>query len=281
MNLSISKALIPLSYAGILGGMTTLVGSSTNIIGAEVAKDLGVEGINFFSVTIPGLAIAIPGILFVLFVLPKLMPKRNKTSSSLSNDENKFIAQIEIDSESDLIGETSLSGIFDGLPDMKVLLIQRGEHSISAYQSTKIKKDDIIVVSAERKVIESALIKYGEQLHPTLSDNNESNFTENEDNIYSGEQILAEVLIAPSSRMAGRNLEESRFRKMTNCIVLGIKRNSRIYREQITDIILEDGDVLLIQGSKNSIANLKDYPDILLLDHTSSNLPRKNMHGVL
>ena len=275
MNLSISKALIPLSYAGILGGMTTLVGSSTNIIGAEVAKDLGVEGINFFSVTIPGLAIAIPGILFVLFVLPKLMPKRNKTSSSLSNDDNKFIAQIEIDGESDLIGETSLSGIFDALPDMKVLLIQRGEHSISAYQSTKIQKDDIIVVSAERKVIESALIKYGEQLHPTLSDNNESNFIENEDNIYSGEQILAEVLIAPSSRMAGRNLEESRFRKMTNCIVLGIKRNSRIYREQITDIILEDGDVLLIQGSKNSIANLKDYPDILLLDHTSSNLPRK------
>jgi len=158
---------------------------------------------------------------------------------------------------------------------MKVILIQRGEHSISAYQSTKIKKDDIIVVSAERKVIESALIKYGEQLHPTLSDTDQYNFTDNDSNIYSGEQILAEVLIAPSSRMVGRGLEESRFRKMTNCIVLGIKRNSRIYREQITDIILEDGDVLLIQGSKNSIANLKDYSDILLLDHTSSILPRK------
>ena len=275
MNLSISKALIPLSYAGILGGMTTLVGSSTNIIGAQVAKDLGVEGINFFSVTIPGLAIALPGILFVLFILPKLMPKREKTSSSLSSDQNNFIAQIEIDNESNLIGETSLNGGFDALPDMKVILIQRGEHSISAYQSTKIKKDDIIVVSAERKVIENALIKYGEQLHPTLSDTDQSNFTDNDSNIHSGEQILAEVLIAPSSRMVGRGLEESRFRKMTNCIVLGIKRNSRIYREQITDIILEDGDVLLIQGSKNSIANLKDYSDILLLDHTSSILPRK------
>jgi len=275
MNLSISKALIPLSYAGILGGMTTLVGSSTNIIGAQVAKDLGVEGINFFSVTIPGLAIAFPGILFVLFILPKLMPKRSKISSSLSSDQNNFIAQIEIDNESNLIGETSLNGGFDALPDMKVLLIQRGEHSISAYQSTKIKKDDIIVVSAERKVIENALIKYGEQLHPTLSDTDQYNFTDNDSNIHSGEQILAEVLIAPSSRMAGRGLEESRFRKMTNCIVLGIKRNSRIYREQITDIILEDGDVLLIQGSKNSIANLKDYSDILLLDHTSSILPRK------
>jgi len=275
MNLSISKALIPLSYAGILGGMTTLVGSSTNIIGAQVAKDLGVEGINFFSVTIPGLAIALPGILFVLFILPKLMPKREKTSSSLSSNQNNFIAQIEIDNESNLIGEISLNGGFDALPDMKVILIQRGEHSISAYQSTKIKKDDIIVVSAERKVIESALIKYGEQLHPTLSDTDQYNFTDNDSNIYSGEQILAEVLIAPSSRMVGRGLEESRFRKMTNCIVLGIKRNSRIYREQITDIIIEDGDVLLIQGSKNSIANLKDYSDILLLDHTSSILPRK------
>ncbi|MBT4109323.1 MAG: SLC13 family permease, partial [Pelagibacterales bacterium] len=275
MNLSISKALIPLSYAGILGGMTTLVGSSTNIIGAEVAKDLGVEGISFFSVTMPGLAIAIPGILFVLFVLPKLMPKRNNISSSLSNDQNRFIAQIEIDSESDLIGQTSLSGTFDALPDMKLLLIQRGEHSISAYQSTKIQKDDIIVVSAERKVIENALIKYGEQLHPTFSDTDEYNFANNDNHIHSGEQILAEVLISPSSRMTGRDLKESRFRKMTNCIVLGIKRSSRIYREQITDIVLEDGDVLLIQGSKNSIKNLKDYPDILLLDHTSSILPRK------
>ena len=117
MNLSISKALIPLSYAGILGGMTTLVGSSTNIIGAEVAKELGVEGINFFSVTIPGLAIAIPGIVFVIFVLPKLMPKRSKTSTSLSNDQNKFIAQIEIDAKSDLIGQQSMSGRFEALID--------------------------------------------------------------------------------------------------------------------------------------------------------------------
>ena len=111
------------------------------------------------------------------------MPKRNKISSSLSNDQNRFIAQIEIDSESDLIGETSLSGTFDALPDMKVLLIQRGEHSISAYQSTKIQKDDIIVVSAERKVIENALIKYGEQLHPTLSDTDEYNFANNDSTI--------------------------------------------------------------------------------------------------
>ena len=273
MNLSISKALIPLSYAGILGGMTTLVGSSTNIIGAEVAKDLGVDGINFFSVTIPGLAIAIPGLFFVLFILPKIMPKRINTSISLSNSQDKFIAQVEIDSESDLIGQESKNGTFSALPEMKILLIQRGEHSLSAYQTVKIQKDDILVISADRTVIESALIKYGEQLHPTISDTDNINFNDN--NINSGEQILAEVLVSPDSRMAGRDLEESRFRKFTNCIVLGIKRSSKIYREQITDIILEAGDVLLIQGSKQSVNNLKEYPDILLLDHTSSILPRK------
>jgi len=273
MNLSISKALIPLSYAGILGGMTTLVGSSTNIIGAEVAKDLGVDGINFFSVTIPGLAIAIPGLFFVLFILPKIMPKRINTSISLSNSQDKFIAQIEIDTENDLIGQESKNGSFSALPEMKILLIQRGEHSLSAYQTIKIQKDDVLVISADRAVIESALIKYGEQLHPTISDTDKINYSDN--SINSGEQILAEVLVSPDSRMAGRGLEESRFRKFTNCIVLGIKRSSKIYREQITDIILEAGDVLLIQGSKQSVNNLKEYPDILLLDHTSSILPRK------
>ena len=202
------------------------------------------------------------------------MPKRNRTSTSLSNDQNKFIAQIEIDAESDLIGQESMSGRFEALPEMQILLIQRGEHSISAYQSTKIQKDDIIVVSADRKVIESALIKYGEQLHPTISEADPFNFSEQEKYQYWRTNI-AEVLVSPDSRMAGRDLEESRFRKLTNCIVLGIKRSSRVYREQITDIVLEAGDVLLIQGSKKSISNLKDYPEVLLLDHTSTILPRK------
>ena len=61
-----------------------------------------------------------------------------------------------------------MNGRFELLKEMQILMIQRGEHSISAYQSTKIQTDDIIVVSAARKTIESALIKYGDQLHPTI-----------------------------------------------------------------------------------------------------------------
>ena len=110
-----SKALIPLSYAGILGGMTTLVGSSTNIIGAGVARDLGIDNISFFSITIPGLAIAIPGLIFVSFLLPKLMPKTNKLSSSFLNQEQKFMAQNEVSENSDLIGEITKNGQFDKL----------------------------------------------------------------------------------------------------------------------------------------------------------------------
>ena len=107
---SSSKALIPLSYAGILGGMTTLVGSSTNIIGAGVAKELGIEGINFFTITIPGLSLAIPGLIFVIFILPKIMPKTDKPFSNFSDKEHNFIAQIEVSEDSILIGETIKNG---------------------------------------------------------------------------------------------------------------------------------------------------------------------------
>ena len=119
MNLSISKALIPLSYAGILGGMTTLVGSSTNIIGAEVASDLGVKNIHFFSVTIPGLFIAIPGILFVIFVLPKLMPDRKKSKNIIASESNNFMAQIEVNINNELIGEEITNGKLELLKDMQ------------------------------------------------------------------------------------------------------------------------------------------------------------------
>ena len=276
MNLSISKALIPLSYAGILGGMTTLVGSSTNIIGAEVANNLGVNQINFFSVTIPGLSIAIPGILFVIFILPKIMPDRKKSSMDITSVNNEFMAQIEINHDSELIGEEIKKGKLESLENMHILMIQRGEHSISPHYKTIIQNEDIIVVSAERKIIENALIKFGDQLHPTVENAEEHYFEKNDIKHLSGEQILVEVLISPQSRMTGRELEDTRFRKLTNCIVLGIKRNSQMIRDQITNIMLEDGDVLLIQGSKKSIENLKDFSDIILLDYTSSILPRKN-----
>jgi len=275
MNLSISKALIPLSYAGILGGMTTLVGSSTNIIGAEVANNLGVNQINFFSVTIPGLSIAIPGILFVIFILPKIMPDRKKSSMDITSVNNEFMAQIEINHDSELIGEEIKKGKLESLENMHILMIQRGEHSISPHYKTIIQNEDIIVVSAERKIIENALIKFGDQLHPTVENAEEHYFEKNDIKHLSGEQILVEVLISPQSRMTGRELEDTRFRKLTNCIVLGIKRNSQMIRDQITNIMLEDGDVLLIQGSKKSIENLKDFSDIILLDYTSSILPRK------
>ena len=275
MNLSLSKALIPLSYAGILGGMTTLVGSSTNIIGAEVAKDLGIDNIGFFSVTIPGILIAVPGILFVIFILPKLMPNRKKSKNIIESKQNNFMAQIEINYNNDLIGEEIINGKLESLKDMQILMIQRGEHSISPYYKTKIQVDDIIVVSAARKTIENALIKFGDQLHPTIQSEDDHYYEVDDKKHLAGEQILVEALISPQSRMSGRELEDTRFRKLTNCIVLGIKRNTRIIREQITNIVLEDGDVLLIQGSKKSIENLKNFPDIILFDYTSSILPRK------
>ena len=109
---------------------------------------------------------------------------------------------------------------------------------------------------------------YGKQLHPNFSEELEEKELEEKSDT-SEEQILVEALISPDSRMSGRDLEETRFRKLTNCIVLGIKRTSRIFREQITDIVLEPGDVLLVQGTKNAVENLKTSRDVILLDYTT------------
>ena len=90
------------------------------------------------------------------------MPKTDKLSSTFSDQQQKFIAQIEISEGSELIGESTENGKFNTLPNMNILLIQRGEHAFSAYQSIPIEKNDIIIVQADRKTLENALNSLGE-----------------------------------------------------------------------------------------------------------------------
>ena len=98
------------------------------------------------------------------------MPKTNKLSSSFLNQEQKFMAQIEVSENSELLGEITKNGQFDKLKNINILLIQRGEHAFSAFQSVPIEQNDIIIVQADRKSLENALNIYGKQLHPNFSE---------------------------------------------------------------------------------------------------------------
>ena len=276
-GISASRVLIPLSFAGILGGMTTLVGSSTNLIGAGVAEKLGLPEFGMFDFSVPALAIAIPGIFYVITILPKLMPNQKHLSDSLAKDSRQFIAQIEVEERSELVGAQTVAGRFEELPEHTILLIQRGEHAfVPPYESVTLQVKDIVVVAATRNALEEAISRLGEQFHPHISQGAGFDLSAAGENLEKDSGFLAEVLVVPRSSMVGRNLEQIHFRNFTDCIVLGLQRRSRMFRDRLTDIPLMDGDVLLIQGSEKAISGLRSNTDVILIDWTKTAIPKKN-----
>lgn len=267
-NKSASGVMIPLSYAAILGGMVTIIGSSSNLLVSGTLNQLGERSLSFFEFTIPGLIIASVGCLYVFLIAPRLLQDRASLASSFVGRENKqFIAQITVTSKSKLIGEQPVGGFFPLLKDITLFMIQRGEHAeIPPFEDITIQEGDILIVGATREVLLDTL-KADPGLTYAMED-----FDEGEEK---KEQFLIEAMIAPGSRMVGLNLEQLGFRQQFNSIVLGLQRKSRMIRAKITEIRLEAGDVLLIQTSRKNIKKLRSNSDLLLIEDTATNLPTR------
>ena len=129
-GISESKIMMPLSYAAILGGMTTLVGSSTNLLVSSTMVELGYEPLGFFDFLIPGMMLAVVGLVYIMIVLPFFVPNRRSLKQKLEVGEKEFIAELDVNADSILVGMEFTDGVFPALPDVDVRLIQRRGHLI-------------------------------------------------------------------------------------------------------------------------------------------------------
>ncbi|MEQ8707624.1 MAG: SLC13 family permease [Rhodospirillales bacterium] len=271
---SSSALMMPLSFAAIIGGMITLIGSSTNLLVNSALIELGQPAFGFFDFTLPGLAVAAVGFLFLLFVIPRLLPDRAGLAGLLLPGGGKqFVAQITIGPDASLIGETAKGGLFPALPDITVQLIMRGEHGeLPPFDNYTISEGDVLVVVATRAALTRVLETDPSLLHPELREREEDE-ADSEGRWRQGEQTLAEVMVSPSSRMVGRNLEQIGFRYSYHCVVLGIRRRARMIRSRMTNIRLEPGDVLLVQGQPEDVSGLKASRDVVLMEWSQAELP--------
>ncbi|WP_395174937.1 SLC13 family permease [Roseibium alexandrii] len=272
---SASRVLMPLSFIAILGGMTTLIGSSTNLLVANYAAQSSDLKLTFFSFTPIGVMVAGAGILYVLFVMPHLMRNRKTMAEEFQATSGKqFIAQIEITYEHPLVGTEAVSGMFPSLKDMTVRLVQRGQQPLlPPFENVILSPGDTVIVAATRTALANALARRQPLME---TDGGETNVTgreaaPNQD----GSLSLAEAVVAPASRLMGRTLPQSGFYTETGCLVMGIQRRSRMPRMAMNDIRLEAGDVLLVAGFEEDIARLRGNRDVLLLDWSTAEVPRK------
>ncbi len=268
------RYMMPLSFAAILGGMTTLIGSSTNLLVSGMLVELGEQPFGFFDFTVPGLVLALGGLTYVVFIAPRLLPNREPLRGGLPVSGRQFVAQIKVLPESKLIGAESRLGVFPELSDITVLTIQRGKESVlPPFDGIKLQADDVVVVAATRKTLTETLQADARLLHPDIPGPAGEVDGEAEERWTSGGQVLAEVMVPPNSPLVGRTLARIGFRYRYHCIVLGIERRSRMLRRRITDMALEAGDVLLIQGRSDDVMALRGNRDVLLMEWSAATLP--------
>lgn len=281
MGTSPSRVLMPLSFMTILGGMTTVIGSSTNLLVANYAAQTSDLKLTFFSFTPLGLLLAAVGSIYVLFIMPKLLKPRRTMAEEIQNSSGKqFIAQINIGYGHPLVGVESISGMFPALKDMTVRLVQRGEKPIlPPFENVVLSPGDTVIVAATRTALANALSRRQPLLEADPSGqaapSDGAQATAQSAGTQPGTMTLAEVVVAPASRMMGRTLVQTGFHADTGCVVMGIQRRSRMPRMAMNDIRLEAGDVLLIAGTSTQVSSLRGNRDVLLLDWSTAEVPRR------
>jgi di/tricarboxylate transporter len=264
-----SAVMMPLSFAAILGGMLTLIGTSTNLLVSGELVRLGQQPLAFFDLTVPGLVLALAGGTYVL-LLPAILPQRDEPPGLVTVDGKQFIAEIDVSPDSKLIGEASRGGLFPSLPDVTVRLIQRDQQMIlPPFENVVLQPGDVLIVAATRKVLTEILAKNPGHLLRTSGIATEPAVTGTQPS----ELVLAEAMIKPASRMIGQTLELTNFPARSQCTVLGIQRRARMLRTRLHELRLEPGDVLLLVGRQDALERLRGDPDVLLMEWSASEMP--------
>ncbi len=279
-GVSASRIMMPLSFVAILGGMTTLVGSSTNLLVSSTMVEVGYAPLGFFDFAIPGMIMAAVGFAYVLLIMPKMLKQRSSIQDELVGEKTEFVAELDIADDSKLVGSECVDGQFPELRDMTVKLIQRGGHLIlPPFEGHKIHSGDILIVAATRKSLAHLLSTYPGFLlsdeEAKVMDGAPDDEDEDVTSALAGAEtrVLAKMMITPASRMLDMSIDHIGFHKRFGVIVLGIQRRARVVRRRLGRIRLEAGDVLLVAGKHSRINNLRRNPDFIVLSGSKRDLP--------
>lgn len=283
INKSASKVMMPLSAAAVLGGMITLIGSGTNLLVNSALIQLGEAPFKFFDFTIPGLVLASVGLIYVVFVMPRLLPDRSGEEGENKHNGKHFIAQLTVAPGAKLVGKEAMGGFFKELPNLTVRMIQhKGSNILPPFEDHQIHPGDILVVAATRKVITEVLTSNNGLLEPhhpelvqrsTSAMEGASHKDDSEEETKTQDRMLVEVMLPPTTQLSGQTLQGINFAERSACKVIGIQRRSRMIRARMDDIRLQSGDVLLVQGHPSDIHNLRSNRDVILLEWSKEELP--------
>jgi di/tricarboxylate transporter len=256
--------LMPMGFATLIGGMATTIGTSTNLLVVSIAASLGLKQFGMFDFALPAALAAIVGMLYLWLIAPRMLSER---AAPLQNTSPRlFAARLNVSEDSFCDGQRLADVIKKAGGGMRVNSIRRGTDSqIMPLPDATIRAGDQLVVrdTAQRlkefEQILDATLFVGEQ---RVDDDNP---------LIAKDQQLAEIAVFFGSSLVGRTLRNARFIDRYQAVVLALHRSGQPFvspGQDLADIVLRIGDVLLIQGPRTQIAQLRHEIELLVLDAT-------------
>jgi len=274
-HVSPSKMLIPLSYAAILGGTLTLVGTSTNLLVNSIYMSYeGSQPLGMFEFLKYGSIILVIGTVYLLFIAPRLIPSRTTTSSlTKSYHLGGYLTEMKVKKGSVLVGKSCFDRSINQNYDVTVLdIIRDKKHIVKDIRRTILKEGDILFVRGtlenflRMKEVEGVALLTDEKL--TQSE------LEQEDN------ELVECLLTDDSGLVGKSLMSTNFRQIYGAFILAIRREGDIFRKKIAHMKLRAFDTLLVYGPSKKIASLSDGGNFIVLGKVQARLIKEKFWWV-
>ncbi len=268
---STSKLLLPLSYASILGGMCTLIGTSTNLIVADLyhqTPEAGLSGqpLTFFSPAYIGVPATILGIGYMILGSRFLLPNR-QAAVSISDDPRQYTVEVQIDPQGPLVGKTIEEAGLRHLPGLYIAEIQRIDGRISAAKpNEKLSPDDILIlVGALESVVDLRKIR------GLITSNDQARKLK----IPTWQRTLVEAVVSPRCALLGKTIREGSFRSHYNAAVVAVARGDKRLQGKLGDVRLEAGDVLLLEASPSFLHRRRDSRDFYMVSTVQKGFVRR------
>jgi di/tricarboxylate transporter len=266
LGVSASRYLMPLSFAAILGGTVTVIGTSTNIVVSGLMQDAGLEPVGMFEIGRVGLPIALVGVAVVILLAPLVLPDRRTPRRGLAEEARSFVVDMEVEPRGALDGAEVEAGGLRHLEDVYLVQIERGEDTIAPVSpATVLRGGDLLrFVGRADRVLDLRNMA-------GLASSHEEHIVDLE----RGQATFFETVLGQTSPLVGRTLREAEFRANYLAAVIAIHRAGQRINAKLGTVRLHVGDTLLLLADPGFRDRWYDRRDFLLVSRLDGVTPRR------